>query len=42
MRTIIGIISLTVILLAPAPAQNTAACTAATTRGTYSVMCTDS
>ena len=28
------------ILLAPAPAQNTAACTAATTRGTYSVMCT--
>ncbi len=40
MRFVIGIVSLTMILLAPAWAQNTGACSNATTHGTYSVTCT--
>jgi len=38
MRIVIVLLSLTMILLAPAWAQN--ACTAATTRGAYGVVCT--
>ncbi len=39
MRYVIGLVCLTTILLAPAWAQNTGACSNATTHGTYSVTC---